>query len=123
MSRRDRRICGWPTPWRCDRRARARGLCSSWFVLRVSGRHQLGTDPLAEREAAIDRLRGGRAARRADVVARADLAEPPLHCQQLLVDLQPRREVIRGDGMSRAAAEEGQRVLLEATVFLVAVGD
>src|SRR6266498_3701090 len=50
----------------------------SFDILRVGDVYELGTDPLAELETAIDGLGSSRTARRTDVVAGNHLAEAPL---------------------------------------------
>src|SRR5262245_46950407 len=60
----------------------------------VGDQGQLRADALAEGEAAVDGPRRLLAARCVEVVARADLAEPALERQQLLLGPQPQPVVV-----------------------------
>src|SRR5438067_11792016 len=82
----------------------------------------LGTDPLAERETAVDGTSSRGTCRRVHVVAGTDLPEPALQRQQLLVNLQAGCERVAWRGSGRAAGGGGGRVVLRTPVVLVALG-
>src|SRR5258706_13712256 len=69
-------------------------VAASSLRMVVGDQGQLRADALAEREAAVDALGGVLAARRVEIVARADLAEATLQGDKLLLGPQAQPVVV-----------------------------